>query len=153
MIKLTALRGKGGMLASAGVAALSLATFANPAFAQEATLTTPDCADENSDGVCDAAQANADGSAPTEGAIVVTGSRITRPTLSSPVPLTTVTADELTNTGDLSLGDALNDLPSLRSTFSQGNSTRFIGTAGLNLLDLRGLGPRAPWCSSTGVAT
>src|SRR3546814_1842008 len=31
-------------------------------------------------------------------------------------------------------------LPSLRSTFSQGNSTRFIGTAGLNILDLRGLG-------------
>lgn len=40
----------------------------------------------------------------------------------------------------MSLGDALNDLPSLRSTYSSGNSTRFIGTAGLNLLDLRGLG-------------
>src|SRR3546814_2626662 len=55
-------------------------------------------------------------------------------------PLTSVSVSELTDTGDVSLGDALNDLPSLRSTFSQGNSTRFIGTAGLNILDLRGLG-------------
>ena len=47
---------------------------------------------------------------------------------------------ELTDQGDVILGDALNELPSLRSTFSQANSTRFIGTAGLNLLDLRGLG-------------
>lgn len=76
----------------------------------------------------------------TDRSIVVTGSRITRPTLESPVPLTSVSVDELTDTGDISLGDALNDLPSLRSTFSQGNSTRFIGTAGLNILDLRGLG-------------
>jgi outer membrane receptor protein involved in Fe transport len=140
MIKFTALRGKSGMLAGAGVVALSLAAFAAPAYAQDAAVSAPDCTDENADGVCDAAQANADGSASTDGAIVVTGSRIARPTLSSPVPLTTVTVDDLTNTGDLSLGDALNDLPSLRSTYSQGNSTRFIGTAGLNLLDLRGLG-------------
>ncbi len=72
--------------------------------------------------------------------IVVTGSRIARPTLESDVPLTSVTVEDLTSTGDVSLGDALNDLPSLRSTFSAGNSTRFIGTAGLNILDLRGLG-------------
>jgi outer membrane receptor protein involved in Fe transport len=31
-------------------------------------------------------------------------------------------------------------LPALRATFSQANSTRFIGTSGLNILDLRGLG-------------
>ncbi|HEX4736475.1 MAG TPA: TonB-dependent receptor [Allosphingosinicella sp.] len=42
--------------------------------------------------------------------------------------------------GQASIGDALNDLPSLRSTFSQQNSGRFIGTAGQNFLDLRGLG-------------
>jgi len=75
-----------------------------------------------------------------QGDIVVTGSRIRRPNLESTVPVTSVNAAELLNTGDVSLGDALNDLPSLRSTFSQANSTRFIGTAGLNVLDLRGLG-------------
>src|SRR5687768_1612148 len=74
-----------------------------------------------------------------EGTIVVTGSRIRRPNLDSPVPITSISAEELTQTGDVNVGDRLNDLPSLRSTFSQSNSTRFIGTAGVNLLDLRGL--------------
>ncbi|MFZ5747997.1 MAG: TonB-dependent receptor domain-containing protein [Pseudomonadota bacterium] len=72
--------------------------------------------------------------------IVVTGSRIARPTLDSTVPVTSVDVTELTNQGNVALGDALNDLPSLRSTYSLGNSGRFIGTAGLSLLDLRGLG-------------
>lgn len=76
----------------------------------------------------------------TEAPIVVTGSRIRRPNLDSPVPITSVTTQELLTTGNVSVGDALNDLPALRSTFSQANSTRFIGTAGLNILDLRGLG-------------
>ena len=90
-----------------------------------------ECVDSNTNGVCDKDERND---------IVVTGSHLTRPTLSSPVPLTSVTPGELSDGGDVSLGDALNDLPSLRSTFSSGNSTRFIGTAGLNILDLRGLG-------------
>lgn len=72
--------------------------------------------------------------------IIVTGSRIARSDLDASVPVTSVTAADLIDTGDVSLGDALNQLPSLRSTFSQANSTRAIGTAGLNLLDLRGLG-------------
>jgi outer membrane receptor protein involved in Fe transport len=73
-------------------------------------------------------------------AIVVTGSRIQRPNLESPVPITSISQQELTNQGQVSVGDALNDLPALRSTFSQQNSGRFIGTAGENFLDLRGLG-------------
>ncbi len=72
--------------------------------------------------------------------VVVTGSRIARPNLDSPVPVTTVTSEELFQTGSTSVGDLLNDLPSLRSTFGQSNSSRFLGTTGLNLLDLRGLG-------------
>lgn len=72
--------------------------------------------------------------------VVVTGSRIARTTLDSPAPITQVTANELFNRGQISVGDALNDLPQLRSTFSQSNSTRFIGTSGENILDLRGLG-------------
>ncbi|MDB5679735.1 TonB-dependent receptor [Sphingomonas bacterium] len=79
-------------------------------------------------------QANAD----TD--ILITGSRIRRPQEESNVPVTSLSGAELTQNGDISIGDALNDLPSLRSTFSQANSTRFIGTTGLNELDLRGLG-------------
>ena len=82
--------------------------------------------------------------APAEDAVldevVVTGSRIARPNLESAVPVTTVSASELYETGSTSVGDLLNDLPALRSTFSQSNSSRFLGTTGLNLLDLRGLG-------------
>lgn len=122
----TRLGGRAALFASAGIAAMALST---PALAQDEDETVEVAAEE--DGV----------ESPTEPAmIIVSGSRIARPNLDSPVPLTAVTAEELTAQGDISLGDALNDLPSLRSTFSQGNSTRFIGTAGLNLLDLRGLG-------------
>ncbi len=117
--------------AAIAVAMLGVASVATPAYAQDAAPQAAECADENANGVCDSEEGSQ---------IVVTGSRIARPTLSSPVPLTSVTAAELTDTGDVSLGEALNDLPSLRSTFSQGNSTRFIGTSGLNILDLRGLG-------------
>ena len=108
-----------------GTATSASAQAAAPADSAE------ECTDSNNNGVCDKDE---------KSDIVVTGSRLTRPTLSSPVPLTSVTPGELSDGGDVSLGDALNDLPSLRSTFSSGNSTRFIGTAGLNILDLRGLG-------------
>jgi outer membrane receptor protein involved in Fe transport len=76
----------------------------------------------------------------TGGEVVVTGSRIARPTLDSPIPVTSLTGADLTRTGSIAVGDVLNDLPQLRSTYSQANSTQFIGTSGLNLLDLRGLG-------------
>src|SRR6185436_7675093 len=42
--------------------------------------------------------------------------------------------------GKLNVGDALNDLPQLRSTFSQQNPGLGVGIAGLSLLDLRNLG-------------
>lgn len=75
----------------------------------------------------------------TSTVITVTGSRIIRPNIESTAPITTVTGEELFETGQVSVGDILNDLPQLRNTFSQQNSTRFLGTRGLNLLDLRGL--------------
>jgi outer membrane receptor protein involved in Fe transport len=77
---------------------------------------------------------------PEEGeAVIVTGTRLRRPNLESGVPITTVEGAEFFQTGQVSIGDVLNELPQLRSTFSQQNSTRFLGTRGLNLLDLRGL--------------
>jgi outer membrane receptor protein involved in Fe transport len=111
---------------------LGLAMFvALPAYAQTTDTTAQANEDEEEDETEEAT---------TGKPILVTGSRISRPTLESAVPLTSVTVDDLTGTGEVSLGDALNDLPSLRSTFSGGNSSRFIGTAGLSFLDLRGLG-------------
>lgn len=72
--------------------------------------------------------------------VVVTGSRIQRPNLESTAPVTSIDIGQLTQTGNPSIGDALIRLPQIRSTFASSNSTRSIGTAGLNLLDLRGLG-------------
>jgi outer membrane receptor protein involved in Fe transport len=76
----------------------------------------------------------------TEQVIIVTGSRIASPNLTSSVPITSIQGENIVESGSISIGDELNQLPALRSTFSQANSTRFLGTAGLNLLDLRGLG-------------
>ncbi|MHA6723331.1 TonB-dependent receptor domain-containing protein [Sphingomonas sp. RS2018] len=72
--------------------------------------------------------------------IVVTGSRIRQQNLESPIPITVVNGEQFFETGQVAIGDVLNDLPQLRNTFSQQNSTRFLGTRGLSLLDLRGLG-------------
>ena len=81
-------------------------------------------------------------SSPSENAIVVTGSRIRRPNLESAVPITSVQGEQFFQRGNTDIGDALNDLPQLRSTFAQQNPGLGIGIAGLNLLDLRGLGPK-----------
>jgi outer membrane receptor protein involved in Fe transport len=120
---------KNSLLASStlcSAASLSLLFLATPAMAQTAAAPAP--APTTADTAADAPD------------VVVTGSRIRRPNLDSPIPVTTVTGDQFFETGKTSIGDVLNDLPALRSTFSQSNSTRFLGTSGLNLLDLRGLG-------------
>jgi len=98
--------------------------------------TTADCTADPTLAGC----ANANTNAAPGDAIVVTGSRISRPNLGSTVPIVTIPGDEFFKSGNTSIGDRLNELPALQSTFSQANSTRFLGTAGLNLLDLRGLG-------------
>jgi outer membrane receptor protein involved in Fe transport len=139
---------------SASVFAFAVA-FGGPAFAQTQptgpTTPLPDQANPPpcppgtvpTNGNCVTGQVTTATGAPANqsnsNAIVVTGSRIQRPNLESPVPITSISQAELTNQGQVSVGDALNDLPALRSTFSQQNSGRFIGTAGQNFLDLRGL--------------
>jgi len=117
-------------LRSGALLGLALASVA-PAYAQDNAGQTTPATELPSDDT--AATAN-------DEAIVVTGSRIRRPNLDSPVPVTTVQGEQFFQTGKTSVGDLLNDLPALRSTFSQSNSTRFLGTSGLNLIDLRGLG-------------
>ncbi len=76
----------------------------------------------------------------TENKIVVTGSRLRRETFESPSPVTVTTAPQIERSGAITLGDVLADLPQFNSTFTSQNSGRFIGTAGIGSLDLRGLG-------------
>ncbi|HEX8467509.1 MAG TPA: TonB-dependent receptor [Allosphingosinicella sp.] len=86
------------------------------------------------------ATAGAQGESADSGTITVTGSRIRRPNLESNVPITSLGGEEFFQQGNNNIGDMLNELPQLRSTFGQQNAGRFLGTTGLNLLDLRGLG-------------
>jgi len=125
----------GGMLLAAPASAYAQDAAAEPAQDQTASQQS-----EAPVEIAQAVDCAATPNDPTCQAIVVTGSRIPRPNLESPIPITSVSGQEFFETGNVSVGDTLNDLPALRSTFSQANSTRFLGTAGLNLLDLRGLG-------------
>lgn len=83
-----------------------------------------------------------DEDATTHDPIVVTGSRIAQKEAATPAPVTSLTAQELPSADSLTLGDALDRLPALRSTLNQNNSwvISVPGTAGVNGLDLRGLG-------------
>lgn len=72
--------------------------------------------------------------------IQVTGSRIIREGAVAPTPVTVISGAELLATGATNIGEALNQLPALGSTYSLANSGRSIGTAGLNVLDLRNMG-------------
>jgi outer membrane receptor protein involved in Fe transport len=129
------------ILSTVSFAALS----ASPAFAQDTKQDTPPPVTLQSEQEAESGQdaQTQNGTQPVAGneqAITVTGSRIRRPNLESPLPVTSVGGQEFFETGDVSVGDKLAELPSIASTFTQANSTRFLGTAGLNLLDLRGLG-------------
>lgn len=117
--------------------------FAAPAIAQD-TATVPGstgqdaCIEKGADncppGSADQAAQN------TQGDIVVTGSRIRAPNAESIIPVTSIGGDTFFEQGRNSIGDTLNDLPQLSSTFAQQNPGLGVGIAGLNLLDLRGLG-------------
>ena len=129
-INKAALRGSTSVCA----ALAALTVFSAPAFAQDDTpaVNTPaECADADADGVCDS---------DVGGAIVVTGSRIRTPNATSSLPITSIVGETFIAQGGNSIGDTLNDLPQLSSTFSQQNPGAGVGIAGLNLLDLRGLG-------------
>ena len=130
--------------------ALFIFASATPAIAKDApatttstTVTTVTNADvqavsTNSNNPADIARANGK----TESGITVTGSRIRRPNLESVVPVTSIQGEQFFQRGNPDIGEGLNDLPQLRSTFAQSNPGLGIGIAGLNLLDLRGLGPK-----------
>lgn len=78
-----------------------------------------------------------------ENVVVVTGSRIARPALRTPNPTTSVDQESIQLSGETNLTDYLQQVPalvgSLDSTQTSG-SAGFIGSTGLNLLDLRNLG-------------
>lgn len=116
--------------------ALGLALLSAPSFAQDAA------ADE------EAGQA-----------IVVTGSRIARPDLEAPSPVTTVSSEQFDLTGTVTVETLLNELPQLIPGNTRTSNNQ--GGPDFSTLDLRGLGPqrtlilvdgeRVPASSTSGV--
>src|SRR5436190_2324326 len=101
-------------ISSAALFGMSLA-IASPAYAQAnptPQASTTDSQDPDQDQAAEQGGQN----------VEVTGTRIRRPNIESNVPIVSVSAEDLTSQGDVNIGDALNDLPSLRSTYSQANS-------------------------------
>jgi outer membrane receptor protein involved in Fe transport len=121
--------------------ALILFASATPAFAQTPPAPDQTTNSTNPAQIEAANQAGTQSKAP-ETSIVVTGSRIRRPNLESVVPITSIQGEQIFQRGNADVGETLNDLPQLRSTFAQQNPGLGIGIAGLNLLDLRGLQPK-----------
>lgn len=85
--------------------------------------------------------------APEEGAekkvekVVVTGSRIPRPNLTQPTPVTTINEERIRDAGTSNLGDIVAQFPALSSNGTvRANSDSFADSGGLNFPDLRGLG-------------
>ena len=73
--------------------------------------------------------------------MVVTGSRIPRPNLEQPTPVTTVTKERIENSGTSNLGDIVAQFPALSSNGTvRANSDSFGDQGGLNFPDLRSLG-------------
>lgn len=124
---------------------ISAAAFAMPAYAQEVQEG-------------DELATNADGSQEA-GNVVVTGSRIARPDLTSSSPVTIVDSEQIELTGTVTLETLINDLPSV----IPGNNRTSNNSGGFafSTLDLRGLGPqrtlilvdgeRLPASSASGV--
>ncbi|PSJ43537.1 TonB-dependent receptor domain-containing protein [Allosphingosinicella deserti] len=118
-----------------------VAASITPALAQDGAGNTDDPATLQSEQEIESGE-DASAGAQGEETITVTGSRIRRPNLDSNVPVTSIAGESFIQQGDTNIGDALNELPQLASTFAQQNPGLGIGIAGLNLLDLRQLGPQ-----------
>ena len=75
--------------------------------------------------------------------VVVTGSRIVRNGFNAPTPVTVLGAGELNARSDTNVADAINLLPQVNSSVTQTSQPTAIsgGALGVNLLNLRGLGP------------
>jgi outer membrane receptor protein involved in Fe transport len=138
------------------LALLGAGAIATPAFAQDTTApasseTAP--AAEEQPTIAPEAQQDSDD------AIVVTGSRLVRPELDAPSPVTTVDSETFDLTGTVTVETLLNELPQLIPGNTRTSNNQ--GGEDFSTLDLRGLGPnrtlilidgeRVPASSTTGV--
>ncbi|MBN8808686.1 MAG: TonB-dependent receptor [Sphingomonas sp.] len=117
---------------------IGISSFAAPALAQT-TATTPPPETNDAD-ICkvNPTAANCDSS----GDVVVTGSRIASPTLTSPSPLQVIDARDIQDKGALNVQAVLQENPAVSAapTFSRTNSNFLTSSGGVASIDLRNLG-------------
>src|SRR4051794_15359462 len=133
---------------------IGVAALATPAFAQDTSPPTPTPPTPPTDAAPTNVQANPSGpveaqptpSTNAQGApvttgqdIVVTGTRIPQPNLTSAAPVTVVTNQDVKLTGTTRVEDLLNQLPSVGAAQASGQSNGATGTAEV---DLRYLGSK-----------
>ncbi|NJR78700.1 TonB-dependent receptor plug domain-containing protein [Sphingomonas corticis] len=82
----------------------------------------------------------ADGSDATQGDVVVTGSRIARPEVDSPVPVTTVDRAQLLQRASPNVSDILNELPQVGIGQTRTNTNFLTSGTGVSTVNLRALG-------------
>jgi iron complex outermembrane recepter protein len=113
------------LMASAGIAALALGLPVKAA-AQEAGGAAEESAQDEGD------------------VIFVTGTRIQRPEVATATPIVAVTAENIEQSGLTNVTELLTQTPALfnsEGNFDAAGSQARTGAAGVNLLDLRNLGP------------
>jgi outer membrane receptor protein involved in Fe transport len=138
------------------LALLGAGVLAAPAMAQDAPPASGETqpAAEEQPGMSAEGQAEA-----SDEAIVVTGSRLVRPELDAPSPVTTVDSETFDLTGTVTVETLLNELPQLIPGNTRTSNNQ--GGEDFSTLDLRGIGPnrtlilvdgeRVPASSTTGV--
>ncbi|MDR0781442.1 MAG: TonB-dependent receptor [Pseudomonadales bacterium] len=72
--------------------------------------------------------------------IQITGSRLQRPGITSPVPVTAVSSEELTFIAPGNLSQGLQQLPQFLNNATAQNRGTFLGSAGQAFLNIRGMG-------------
>jgi iron complex outermembrane receptor protein len=117
------------LFASAGRGALTTAALL-------AAMTAPGLAHAAA-----AAAAATDTTTAEVGELVVTGSHIRTDNFTSPVPLASVSSEQVKNSGAALLGDVLKDLPQIDSSSNNQNTSSTLFLAGQSRIDIRGLGP------------
>lgn len=119
-----------GRLLGAGAAsfALGAALAAAPAAAQDVAATDVAAPDVATEGVAEGET------------IVVTGSRIARPDVEAPVPVTVLGSADLQYDAAQNIQDTLNEMPQVAIGLTRANSNFLISGTGVATIDLRGLG-------------
>jgi outer membrane receptor protein involved in Fe transport len=81
-------------------------------------------------------------SAPAEGEITVTGTRIVRDGYSAPTPVSVISAEEINREAPANINDFVNTLPAVRGSATAANSNGALsnGQAGVATVNLRNLG-------------